>query len=180
MKRIFLSLLLAFGAIGHAADEPKPETIKHRITGLFEPERAEHLRALFKGHPKVKLLSIDFARAEGTFSYDPKTYSNADFGQWMHDRTFQIKPASATPADKLPTIEIAVLALDCKGAALPCTTPSSMSPASNKPLPHEGRHHRGIDRSDEDEPSRAQEKGRATEGSAQAFRIEMIVCTTHL
>ena len=33
----------------------------------------------------------------------------------MHERTFQIKPASATPADKLTTIKIAVLALDCKG-----------------------------------------------------------------
>ena len=79
MKQLLLTLLLMV-RIGEAADEPKPETIEHRITGMFEPERADQLRALFKDHPKVKLLSIDFARAEGMFSYDPRTYSNADFG----------------------------------------------------------------------------------------------------
>ena len=107
--------MLIVAALGHAADEP--QTIKHRITGLFEPTRADQLRALFKDHPKVKLLNLDFACAEGTFSYDPKTYSFADFDLWMHERTFHIKPASTTPADKLSTIEIAVLALDCKGCA---------------------------------------------------------------
>ena len=56
MKQLLIALLLMV-RIGHAADEPKPETIKHRITGLFEPERAEHLRELFKAHPKVKLLA---------------------------------------------------------------------------------------------------------------------------
>ena len=117
MKSLFTTILLALAAIGHAADEVKLETIKHRVTGLFEPARADQLRALFKDHPKVKLLSLDFTRAEGTFSYDSKTYSNADFGQWMHDRTFQIRSASTTPADKLTTIEIAVLALDCRGCA---------------------------------------------------------------
>ncbi len=134
MNRL-IAFLLTFATIAKAADAQQPQTIKHRITGLFEPARAEHLRALFKDHPKVKLLSIDFARAEGTFSYDPKTYSNADFGQWMHERTFQIKPASTTPADKLTTIEIAVLALDCRGAASPCTTSSSTNPASSKLRP---------------------------------------------
>lgn len=115
--KLLTALLLTFTCLALAADEPKPESIKHRITGLFEPARAEELKVLFKDHPKVKLLSLDFARAEGTFSYDPKTYSNADFGQWMHERTFQIKPASTTPADKLTTVEIAVLALDCRGCA---------------------------------------------------------------
>ena len=97
MKRLFLTLLL-MARIGHAADAPTPETIKHRITGLFEPTRADQLRALFKDHPKVKLLNLDFARAEGTFSYDPKTYSFADFDLWMHERTFHITPATKSRA----------------------------------------------------------------------------------
>ena len=114
MKPLLIILLIASVAL--AADEPSaPETIKHRITGLFEPARVEELKGYFKEHPKVKLLNIDFARAEGTFSYDLKTYSVADLDLWIHERTFHIKPASTTPADKLATIEIAVLALDCRG-----------------------------------------------------------------
>ena len=136
MKCLITALLLIVAALGHAADEPKPETIKHRITGMFEPERADQLRALFKDHPKVKLLSLDFARAEGTFSYDPKTYANADFGQWMHERTFQIRSASTTPADKLTTTEIAVLALDCRGCAFAMHNFLINQPGVEQATPH--------------------------------------------
>ncbi len=129
-----IALLLIVAALGHAADEP--QTIKHRITGLFEPARADQLRALFKDHAKVKLLNLDFARAEGTFSYDPKTYSNADFGQWMHERTFQIKAASTTPADKLSTIEIAVLALDCRGCCFAMHNFLINEPGVEQATPH--------------------------------------------
>ena len=135
MKRLLLALLLMV-RIGHAADEPKPETIKHRITGMFEPARADQLRELFKDHPKVKLLSLDFAHAEGTFSYDPKTYSFADFDLWMHERTFHIKPASTTPADKLSTIEIAVLALDCRGCCFAMHNFLINEPGVEQATPH--------------------------------------------
>ena len=136
MKHLFTALLLIVATIGHAADEPTPETIKHRIIGLFEPARADHLRALFKDHPKVKLLSIDFTRAEGTFSYDPKTCSETDIDQWIHARTFRIRPASTTPADKLTTVEIAVLALDCKGCCFAMHNFLINEPGVEQATPH--------------------------------------------
>ena len=118
LRRLLTALLLlAATALGHAADETPPRTFTHRISGLFQPDRVDDLREALKNHPKVKLLSIDFARAEATFSYDPKAFSTESLGELLGKKAFGIKPPSTTPADQLTLIEIPVIGLDCKGCS---------------------------------------------------------------
>jgi len=111
-----LSLLIVV-ALAHAADEPLPTAI-HRIVGLCYPERAEDLKAEFKERTDVKLVSVDYDKAEATFAYDPKRVSADSLSHLGGNREFQIRPRSTIPFDQLTRLDIAVVGLDCKGCAL--------------------------------------------------------------
>jgi copper chaperone CopZ len=112
-----------------ADDKPaNPKPFKHQITGLFCPEREQHLRDAFAQMPQFKLVSIDFQNAEATVEYDPaKTWPNEKPERYvsiMNDElgrvsrgTFGVKPLRTKPIDKLKRIEIAVVGLDCLGCS---------------------------------------------------------------
>ena len=128
MKRLLLALLLIV-RIGHAADEPKPETTKHRVTGLFSPQREAALRAAMEKLPGVKLVSVDFEHAEAVFAYDAKVAFKDTKPEQVVERfnellrnatrsTLGIAPLDATPKDKLTRIEIAVAGCDCPACGL--------------------------------------------------------------
>ena len=127
MKLLFALLLLA--CIGYAADESKPETITHRITGLFSPQREGALRAAMEKLPGVKLVSVDFAHAEAVFAYDATVAFKDTKPEQVVERfndllrnatrhTIGIAPLIATPKDKLSRIEIAVAGCDCPACGL--------------------------------------------------------------
>ena len=115
--------------IGHAADEPKPETTRHRVTGLFSPQREAALRAALEKLPGVKLVSVDFAHAEAVFAYDAAVVFKGAKPEQVVERlgdmlrsatrsTLGIAPLEATPKDKLARIEIAVAGCDCPACGL--------------------------------------------------------------
>lgn len=129
MKRLITALLLVVAAIGHAADESKPETFKHRITGLFSPQREAALRAAMEKLPGVKLVSVDFEHAEAVFAYDAKVAFKETKPEQVVGRlgdllrsatrhTIGIAPLEATPKDKLARLEIAVAGCDCQACGL--------------------------------------------------------------
>ena len=80
--RIPLSPRLRFGlvcalslfavAVAHGQDKPlEPQPVKHRVTGIFSPDRQDDLREVVKNSlPDVKLVSIDYKNSEATFVYD--------------------------------------------------------------------------------------------------------------
>ena len=127
---ILAVLALSAGARLAPADGPaKPQPIKHRVTGLFAPDRDADLRAAVKKIPGLELIGVDRANAEAVFSYDPATLfagskpernaENLDgLLRSVSASTFGIKPLCATPRDKLTLVEIRALGLDCKGCAL--------------------------------------------------------------
>jgi copper chaperone CopZ len=129
MKPFLLLLLTA--VLAWAADEKpaNPQVFKHRITGLFSPERAAVLREAMPEIPNVELVSIDFEHAEGTFRYDPaiafkgtkpeeidKSLNNK-VGQATH-HTIGIQPLIATSFDQLTRVEIPIAGLDCQACCL--------------------------------------------------------------
>ncbi len=126
-RALALLLLVPLCALG--ADDPAPQPVKHRVTGLFSVDRQDDLRAVVESLPGVKLMSIDFENAEATFVYDANQLLNRPNPQQQIERfdnlirtnshsTFGIKPLSALPPDKLQLVEIPVFGLDCKGCAL--------------------------------------------------------------
>ena len=128
MKRLLLALLLMV-RIGHAAEEPKPETTTHRVTGLFSPQREAALRAAMEKLPGVKLVSVDFEHAEAVFAYDATVAFKDTKPEQVVERfndllrnatrhTIGIAPLIATPKDKLARIEIAVAGCDCPACGL--------------------------------------------------------------
>jgi copper chaperone CopZ len=111
------------------ADDASPRPIKHQVTGLFMKEREQDLREAVAKMPKIKLVNIDFANAEATFEYDPaQAFPGAKADQVIErldnllksasNHTFGIKPLRTTPLDKLQSVEIAVVGLDCKACCL--------------------------------------------------------------
>ncbi len=103
--------------------------VTHRITGLFSRDREGDLREVLKQLPEIQLVSVDFERGEGVFSYDPtKAFpgTKADkiverFNQVLGGacrNTFGIAQRIETPPDKLTRVEIAVAGLDCKACSL--------------------------------------------------------------
>ncbi len=124
---VALTLGVAFAV---AADpEIQPDSVQHRITGLFSTDRENDLRTAVKKLPGITLLSIDFARGEATFAYDrAKVFGNGKPEQIIErfdnllrsasSNTFGVKPLCATPKEKLTLVEIAVAGLDCKACAL--------------------------------------------------------------
>jgi copper chaperone CopZ len=116
--RTICILLLLAAANGFSGDDKVAQTITHRITGLCYPDREAELRAVLKDNPKVKIESIDYARAEATFTYIPKEIPIGSLKHTLGTKGFGIKEPLTTAADKLTKIEIAVVGLDCKGCCL--------------------------------------------------------------
>jgi copper chaperone CopZ len=129
MKRLLATFCLTGPLLAAAAENraPQPQTITHRVFGLFQPFRQDDLRTAIDKIPDVKLLSIDFAHGEATFSYDPaiafkgtkadkivERFDNLLRSAASPPRTFGILPLCSVPKDKLTPIEIAVAGLDCK------------------------------------------------------------------
>lgn len=128
---ITMFLLLITAATFAADDKPvEPQPIKHRVTGLFSPDREADLKKVFAEKiPEVKLVSVDFKNAEATFVYDADKLFNKPKPEQIVERfdnllrthtlgTFGIRAVCATPKDKLKFIEIPIVGLDCKGCCL--------------------------------------------------------------
>ena len=123
-----LCMLLAATAFAAEEKPAQPQEFKHRVTGLFQPDRVEDLGRLLAQLPEVKLVSVDFKSAEAVFSYDAaklgggkpeKALEHLDNLVRNASRsTFGIKPLSATLREKLTPVEIGVFGLDCKACAL--------------------------------------------------------------
>ncbi len=131
-----IAVLLAFVAAplanAMAADAPAPQLqqFKHQVTGLCSHAREKDLREAFARLPNIKLLAIDFDRAEVSVEYDPKqVFPDAhkpediveQFNNRLGDvsfRTFGIKPLCSIARDKLTLVEIGVAGLDCRACEL--------------------------------------------------------------
>jgi hypothetical protein len=116
-----LSLLLSMSA--------QAQPVKHQITGLFAPERAQDLREAFAKIPDIKLVSIDFKNAEATLDYDaaavfPKMKPEQllqkldNLLRTASGHTFGVKPLRTVPLEKLTYVEIPVGGCDCKACTL--------------------------------------------------------------
>ena len=104
--------------------------MKHRVTGLFSPDREVDLKKVFAEKiPEVTLVSVDFKNSEVTFVYDADLLFNKPKPELLIERfdnllrthtlgTFGIRDLCKTPKDKLAFIEIDVVGLDCKGCCL--------------------------------------------------------------
>ena len=124
MKRLLLLLILT--ATVTIAGE---ENVTHRVTGLFSRDREADLRAALEKLPDVKLVSVDFERAEAVFAYDAAVAFKDTKAEKLVERfdellrnathhTLGIAPRIATPREKLTRIEIGVVGVDCKACAL--------------------------------------------------------------
>ncbi len=128
-----LSLLcvwLITSEFSFAEDQPAaPQEVTHQVTGLFCPERVEDLHKAAKQLTNIELVSVDYAKAEAVFRYDPaKVFNNASpekiieqFDNQLRNasrHTFGIKPVCTTPRDQLQFVEIPVVGLDCKACSL--------------------------------------------------------------
>jgi len=130
MNRILVTLCLLACVVCAADEKPAPpQNFTHRITGLFSPDRETALRTGVEKLPDVKLVSVDFAHAEGVFSYDPAVAFKGTKPDDITKRfdelirtatrsTLGIAARSTTPRDKLTRIEIPVIGLDCQACAL--------------------------------------------------------------
>jgi copper chaperone CopZ len=108
-----------------------PRDIKHRVTGLFSADRVNDLQKVVDSLPStspVKIVSIDFDRAEVVFNYDPdQLYGKTEPVKYAERfdnvignasrRTFGILLLSEMPDDKLEKVEIPIFGLDCKGCS---------------------------------------------------------------
>lgn len=125
MKAILLILCLT--ALSLHADESK-----HRIVGLFQPDRQDDLREIVKTLPDVQLVNLDYDTTEATFSYDvtkliagynPKKPPSEEAITKRLDEllraasqgTFTLMPLAAIPKDQMQVIALKVGLLDCKG-----------------------------------------------------------------
>ena len=125
---MILTFLSMFAGVVSAADGPtKTQSIKFRVTGLFSPDREGDLRLAINKLPGLELISLDRENAEAVF--DPaklfpgsKPEQNAEnldrLLKSVSSSTFGIKSSCSPPRDKLTTVEIRVLGLDCKGCCL--------------------------------------------------------------
>ena len=126
-----LGSLLLMSIISVADDkaaELKP--VKHRVTGLFSPDREADLKKVFAEKiPEVTLVRVDFKNSEATFVYDADLLFNKPKPEQLIERfdnllrthtlgTFGIREVCKTPKDKLAFVEIGVVGLDCKGCCL--------------------------------------------------------------
>jgi copper chaperone CopZ len=120
-----VGLLLADPARG----EDQPVRGRHRITGLFSPDRVADLRETFERLPDIKLVDLDYETAEATLEYVPaKAFPGTkpdEIVKRLDERlrtasshTFGVLPLSGVPREKLKRVEISVVGLDCKGCSL--------------------------------------------------------------
>jgi hypothetical protein len=128
IKAALLSVVLASTVF--AADErpARPQEFRHRVTGLFQPDRVEDLGRIVAQLPEVKLVGVDFRSAEAIFRYDAARLGGGKPENALEHldnlvrnasrSTFGIKPLSSTPREKLTPVEIDVYGLDCKACAL--------------------------------------------------------------
>ncbi len=125
------ALCLLIAPIVTAEDKPAERPpVKHRVTGLFSPDREADLKKVFAEKlPDVKLVSIDFKNSEATFVYDADALFNKPKPEQLIERfdnllrthtlgTFGIRAVCTTPKEKLMFVEIGVAGLDCKGCCL--------------------------------------------------------------
>jgi len=129
MNRILAALCLLTCAASAADEKPVPsQNFTHRITGLFSPDRETALRTGLEKLPDVKLVSVDFAHAEGVFSYDPALAFKGTKPQDITKRfdellrkatrsTLGIAALLTTPHDKLTRVEIPVIGNHCQACA---------------------------------------------------------------
>lgn len=123
--------LLIVSLFAVADDTPVEQPpVKHRVTGLFSPDREADLKKVFAEKiPEVKLVSVDFKNSEATFVYDADMLFNKPKPEQLIERfdnllrthtlgTFGIREVCKTPKDKLSFVEIGVVGLDCKGCCL--------------------------------------------------------------
>ncbi|WP_422927622.1 heavy-metal-associated domain-containing protein [Singulisphaera sp. PoT] len=133
MRHLLCIALLIAARPGVAGDV----TVKYRLMGLFQPDRAEDLRkqagtlAIDEGGAKtlVKLVDIDFEAATATFSYDADAKAfQGKSPQQVHEsinnhlrnasrHNFNAFPPDTSKPEKLVRERIAVAGLDCKGCA---------------------------------------------------------------
>lgn len=125
-----LFLLTTVVSLGSDDKPAEPAPVKHRVTGLFSPDRQDDLRELVKKQlPDIKLISIDYKSSEATFVYDADKVFNKPKPEQIRERfdnllrsvsnsTFSIQPLSTVPKEKLKLVEIGVLGLDCKACCL--------------------------------------------------------------
>ena len=128
--RTAILCLLAAASLQAADESPaEPQPVKHRVTGVFSPDRQNDLREVLKKLPDVKLVGIDYGNSEATFLYEADKLFNRPQPEQIPERfdnllrsvshsTFGIRPLRTTPKDKLALIEIPVVGLDCKGCCL--------------------------------------------------------------
>ena len=127
-----LTILIGFFLAVSAAAEEMPGTSQRatcRIVGLFDASREADLRAAVEKVPGVTLTSLDFEHGEGDFSYDPSVAFKGTkpeqiigkFDELLRNashHTLSIQPLLTTPHDKLISVEIKVIPLDCRACAL--------------------------------------------------------------
>lgn len=127
---VVLLVCLLTSTIAVAEDQPtEAQPITHRVTGLFSPDRRDDLRKVVDQLAGVKLVHVDYERAEADFLYDPATlFPGADADQ-LPERlnnllrsvvpyaTFGIQPLYTGSRDELQLVEIEVVGLDCKGCS---------------------------------------------------------------
>ena len=113
-----------------AAEDPSAGTIsaKYGVTGLFQPDREQDLRAVFATLPQIRLVSLDYENAEIEVEYDPvKLWPGQKPEQFLElfdnqlrnasKQTFSVKSSRTIPLNKLSQIEIPIFGLDCKGCS---------------------------------------------------------------
>src|SRR5687768_5518909 len=108
---LIVVMLTGWSAPLLAEQSAAPQPVRHRVTGLFSPDRQDDLRQVVETLPGVTLVSIDFDRAEATFLYDADRLLNRPKSEQIVERfdnlirtnsssTFGIQPLSTTPRDK--------------------------------------------------------------------------------
>lgn len=125
-RTMLVLVILSSTLLWTGAASAKP--IKHRVTGLFMPEREQDLRDLVKTIPDITLVDIDFKTAEVTFDYDPEKLAPKVKPEQVKKRlndllrsasrgTFGIR-LTEPPTGKLTLVVIPVAGLDCKACSL--------------------------------------------------------------
>ena len=124
---IITIMILCVMILSSRADESR-----HRIIGIFEPDRQEDLRECVKTMSDVQLVNLDYETAEVTFRYDvPKLINGYNPKKPPTDEaiakrldellraasngTFTLSAPATIPKDKLESVAIQVGILDCKG-----------------------------------------------------------------
>lgn len=114
--------------------EPAPKTagvqqVTYHLMGLFDADCENLLRTALAEMPGVALVRIDLQYGEATFSFDadaafPRTKPEKTaerFDQLLRPAAghmLSLQPQSTTPKEKLKTIELPVIFLDCRACGL--------------------------------------------------------------